>query len=164
MNPGPNVLLRRPRVICHMAVSIDGRVVVDGWPESVAAAVRRAYELVHERYEADGWIRGRVTMEPFAGGVRAEVDVAREHTGRAPRENFRASGDLGSFAIAIDPSGRLAWESNDIGGWPAGRSSTVFGFIDRPRNRSGCAAVLFVAAICRGSRTMSEGASRPYEA
>ena len=32
---------RRPRVICQMAASLDGRIVVDGWPESVAAAVRR---------------------------------------------------------------------------------------------------------------------------
>ena len=39
---------RRPRVICHMAISIDGRIVVDGWPSSVAEAVRREYELVHE--------------------------------------------------------------------------------------------------------------------
>ena len=32
---------QRPRVICHMAVSLHGRIVVDRWPESVAAAVRR---------------------------------------------------------------------------------------------------------------------------
>jgi len=49
-----------------MAASLDGRIVVDGWPESVAAAVRAEYELVHDSYEADGWICGRVTMEPFA--------------------------------------------------------------------------------------------------
>ena len=106
---------RRPRVICHMGASVDGRIVVDGWPESAAAAVRRQYELVHESYEAEGWICGRVTMEPFAGGVRPEADVAREHTG-APREDFRAPGDHDSFAFAIDSSGRLMWESNDLGG------------------------------------------------
>jgi riboflavin biosynthesis pyrimidine reductase len=64
----------RPRVICHMAASVDGRIVVDGWPESVAAAVRREYEQVHESYAADGWICGRVTMEPFAGDVRSADD------------------------------------------------------------------------------------------
>lgn len=27
MGPG-----RRPRVICHMAVSVDGRIATKGWP------------------------------------------------------------------------------------------------------------------------------------
>jgi 2,5-diamino-6-(ribosylamino)-4(3H)-pyrimidinone 5'-phosphate reductase len=67
----------RPRVICHMAASLDGRIVVDAWPESAAAAARRQYELVHASYESDGWICGRVTMEPFAGGLRPDADVAR---------------------------------------------------------------------------------------
>ena len=106
----------RPRVICHMAISVDGRVVVDGWPSAVASAVRRQYEEVHASYEADGWICGRVTMEPFAGGVRPETEVAREHVGGAAREDFRAPGDFDSFAFAIDSSGRLAWETNDIDG------------------------------------------------
>ena len=104
----------RPRVICHMTASIDGRIVVDGWP--VSAEVRRQYEQVHASYEPDGWMCGRVTMEPFAGGVRSDADVAREHSGGAPREDFRASGEFDSFAFAIDPGGRLAWESNDIDG------------------------------------------------
>ncbi len=98
-----------------MAASIDGRIVVDDWPDSVTGAVRRQYDEVHASYEADGWICGRVTMEPFAGGVRPEVEVAREHQG-APRENFIATGEHDSFAFAIDARGRLAWESNDISG------------------------------------------------
>ena len=105
---------RRPRVICHMMASVDGRIVTGGW--SLSPEGRRQYELVHARYEPDGWICGRVTMEPFAKRVRSEAEVAREHVGGAPREDFRAPGDYDSFAIAIDPSGRLAWESNDIDG------------------------------------------------
>jgi hypothetical protein len=99
-----------------MATSVDGRIVVDGWPESAAAAVRRQYEQVHAAYEADGWICGRITMEPFAGAVRPEEEVVRAHPGGAPREDFVAAGDHGSFAFAIDPLGRLAWTANDIDG------------------------------------------------
>jgi 2,5-diamino-6-(ribosylamino)-4(3H)-pyrimidinone 5'-phosphate reductase len=105
---------RRPRVICHMLASVDGRIVVDRWPGS--AVGQRQYELVHASYEADGWLCGRVTMEPFAGAVRSEAEVAREHTGGAPREEFVAPADHDSFAFAVDPRGRLAWESNDIDG------------------------------------------------
>ena len=116
----------RPRVICHMLASVDGRIVTDDWPLSPEA--RRHYELVHASYEADGWICGRVTMEPFAKRVRSDAEVAREHPspslrsgsgqapGGAPREDFLAPGAYDSFAFAVDPGGRLAWESNDIDG------------------------------------------------
>jgi riboflavin biosynthesis pyrimidine reductase len=97
-----------------MMASIDGRIVTDCWP--LSAEARRQYELVHASYEADGWICGRVTMEPFAGSVRSEEEVARQYAGRSPRQDFVASGDHDSYAFAIDPSGRLAWGSNDIDG------------------------------------------------
>jgi 2,5-diamino-6-(ribosylamino)-4(3H)-pyrimidinone 5'-phosphate reductase len=105
---------RRPRVICHMMASIDGRIVVDRWPLSTEG--RRQYELIHASYEPDGWMCGRVTMAPFAGGLRSEAEVAREHPDGAAREDFIAPGDYDSFAFAVDPSGRLAWASNDIDG------------------------------------------------
>jgi 2,5-diamino-6-(ribosylamino)-4(3H)-pyrimidinone 5'-phosphate reductase len=117
---------RRPRVICHMLASVDGRIVTGGWP--LTAEARKQYELVHASYEADGWICGRVTMEPFAKRVRSDAEVAREHPspslrsgsgqapGGAPREDFLAPGAYDSFAFAVDPGGRLAWESNDIDG------------------------------------------------
>jgi riboflavin biosynthesis pyrimidine reductase len=98
-----------------MATSIDGRIVVDGWPDTAAAAVRRHYEQIHASYEADGWICGRITMEPFAGGVRADAEVAREHGG-VHRDDFVAPGEHDSFAFAIDASGRLIWQTNDIDG------------------------------------------------
>ena len=104
----------RPRVICHMLASVDGRIVTSGWPLSPEG--RRSYELVHASYEPDAWICGRITMEPFAKRLRAAADVAHEHEGGAPREDFVAPGDHDSFAFAVDPSGRLAWESNDIDG------------------------------------------------
>jgi 2,5-diamino-6-(ribosylamino)-4(3H)-pyrimidinone 5'-phosphate reductase len=105
--------MTRPRVICHMATSVDGRIAASGWP--VVEAVRAVYEQVHDKYNADGWICGRVTMEPFAKRLRRDAQVNREHLGEA-REDFVAPGEHASYAIAIDASGRLAWESNDIDG------------------------------------------------
>jgi riboflavin biosynthesis pyrimidine reductase len=54
-------------------------------------------------------------MEPFAGGSRSDAEVAREYAGPA-REDFGAPGEHDSFAVAIDPRGRLAWKTNDIDG------------------------------------------------
>jgi 2,5-diamino-6-(ribosylamino)-4(3H)-pyrimidinone 5'-phosphate reductase len=104
----------RPRVICHMLASVDGRIAAAGWPLTPDA--RRQYELVHAMYQPEGWICGRVTMEAFAKHVRSDAEVARERAGGERRDDFRAPGAHDSFAFAIDPRGRLAWESNDIAG------------------------------------------------
>ena len=104
----------RPRVICHMMTSIDGRIVTDGWPMS--AEGRKQYEIVHATYEPDGWLCGRVTMElHFASGVRPDAEVVREYHG-APREDFVAPGEHDSYAFALDSHGRLVWESGEIEG------------------------------------------------
>jgi len=105
---------QRPRVICHMMAAIDGRIVTDGWP--LSAEERRVYEQIHATYESNAWICGRVTMaRHFAAGTRPDAEVARTHHG-PPREDFVAPGDHASFAIAVDPRGKLVWESGDVGG------------------------------------------------
>ena len=105
---------RRPRVICHMMTSLDGRIVTEGWPLSKEG--RKQYEQVHATYAPDGWMCGRVTMEQhFAQGTRSDADVAREHHGPA-REDWIAPGEHESFAFAVDTHGRLAWKTNDIEG------------------------------------------------
>lgn len=45
--------VRRPRVICHMMSSIDGRIVVDRWPR---VAHLDEYEKTADTYRADAWI------------------------------------------------------------------------------------------------------------
>ena len=43
--------MERPRVICHMMASIDGRIVTEGWP--VSGEEMKQYEAVHESYNPD---------------------------------------------------------------------------------------------------------------
>lgn len=107
----------RPRVICHILASVDGRIVTDDWP--LADAERAEYERVHESYGAEGWLVGRVTLERhFAAGTRSDVEIAQEHDG-PPREDFVAPGAAGgrpSFAFAVDARGKLRWDSGDVDG------------------------------------------------
>ncbi|GLC25268.1 RibD family protein [Roseisolibacter agri] len=104
----------RPRVICHMMASLDGRIVTEEWP--LSADERREYEQLHATYGSDGWLCGRITMEQhFAAGARTDADVARTYDG-PPREDFVAPGEHDSYAIAVDPRGKLVWESGDAGG------------------------------------------------
>lgn len=97
-----------------MLASVDGRIVTDGWP--LSAEERRQYEAVHATYAPDGWLCGRVTMEQhFAAGTRSDADVARTYDG-PPREDFVAPGAHSSYAIAVDPRGKLVWASGDAAG------------------------------------------------
>src|SRR3954462_2615024 len=98
---------KRPKVICHMGPSIDGRIVTAGWRLGPQRSAE--YERTAASFEADAWIIGRVSMEPYAGS--APLPRA---SGRLPRTDFVARDDARSYALAIDPRGKLRWESAAI--------------------------------------------------
>ena len=106
----------RPTIICHMGTSIDGGLHPSRFtqaPAGVSAeALRRHYEAIHDRFEAEGWIVGRKTMAEMAKGreraVAAALSPAREpHLGQRNGRNL---------AIAIDPSGRVHYGKDNVGG------------------------------------------------
>jgi len=100
----------RPYVICHMLPSVDGRIVLRDWKVPNAT---REYERTAATFDADAWIIGRISMEPYAGNARVPARKTRQ---RIAREDFVAEHDASSYAIAIDPSGKLKWTKNNIDG------------------------------------------------
>jgi 2,5-diamino-6-(ribosylamino)-4(3H)-pyrimidinone 5'-phosphate reductase len=99
----------RPYVICHMVPSVDGRIVTSGW--HLARGLVAEYERTASTFGADAWIIGRVSMEPYAGNAPLPARSGRE---RIPRTDFVARSDAPSYAIAIDPHGKLRWASGAI--------------------------------------------------
>jgi 2,5-diamino-6-(ribosylamino)-4(3H)-pyrimidinone 5'-phosphate reductase len=104
-------MTRRPYVICHMVPSVDGRIVTRDWP--LPQGILAEYERTAASFEADAWIIGRISMEPYAGKARLPT-AARG--ARLPRTDFVARPDAPSYAIAIDSGGKLRWESGAIDG------------------------------------------------
>lgn len=108
----------RPRVICHMISTIDGRIVTAHWP-GIGEGLRE-YERTGSTYAADAWMCGRVTMEHFAGSTRSEHELAREAAARpasgVARADFVAAGAHTPYAVAVDPHGRLLWSASEIDG------------------------------------------------
>ncbi len=92
-----------------MVPSVDGRIVVGGW--RLPGTVLSEYERTAATFGADAWIIGRVSMEPYAGRARIPARAPRE---RIPRTDFVARTGAPSYAIALDPSGKLRWESASI--------------------------------------------------
>jgi riboflavin biosynthesis pyrimidine reductase len=96
-----------------MAPSVDGRIVTRGWG-SLRTLVAE-YERTAAAFDADAWMVGRISMEPYAGRARLP---ARPPRGRVPPGDFVARADAPSYAVALDPSGKLRWESAAIDGEP----------------------------------------------
>jgi 2,5-diamino-6-(ribosylamino)-4(3H)-pyrimidinone 5'-phosphate reductase len=93
-----------------MLPSVDGRIVLRHWKLGNATG---EYETTAATFDADAWIIGRISMEPYAGKARVP---ARRTRRRLAREDFVAEHDATSYAIAVDPSGKLRWEASDIDG------------------------------------------------
>jgi len=94
-----------------MSPSIDGRIVATKW--GILRSLSAEYERTAQTFDADAWIIGRISMEPYAGKTRVPHGKVKR---RIPRRDFVADSDAESYAIAIDPSGKLTWKSNAIGG------------------------------------------------
>jgi 2,5-diamino-6-(ribosylamino)-4(3H)-pyrimidinone 5'-phosphate reductase len=105
----------KPYVICHMMPSVDGRLRTDRW--DIPEAGHQEYERTADSYHADGWICGRKTMEEFARG-RARPSARTND--RIPREDYVIPRNRKSdrYAIALDPEGKLNWQTNDVEGDP----------------------------------------------
>jgi riboflavin biosynthesis pyrimidine reductase len=105
----------RPHIICHMGTSIDGRLHPSRFTAPIAGTadvLRSHYEKIHDQFDADGWIVGRVTLSEMAKGTERPMSnvpkVARE-----PHIGERQGRKL---AIGIDPSGRAHYGKDNIGG------------------------------------------------
>lgn len=100
---------KRPYVICHMVPSLDGKILTAGWrlPPSMLAE----YESTAQTFKADAWMIGRISMAPYAGKARVP---ARKAGPPIPRTDFIARRDAKSYAIVLDPSGKLTWKSSSI--------------------------------------------------
>src|SRR4051812_22014567 len=95
----------KPYVICHMMTSVDGRIKTDRWNLKKSGNV---YEKIGGRIKSDGWIVGRTTAEELANSkprnpvaVKSAID----------KEDFVAKYVAKSFAVSIDPKGKVNWKS-----------------------------------------------------
>ena len=106
----------RPRIVCHMVSSIDGRLLPDRWTQPAQgvdrAALFRHYDETAARFEADGWMVGRKTMAAYARGSARPV-AAGGAIPRAPHVAERKGRDL---AVALDPRGVLHYGQDNAGG------------------------------------------------
>lgn len=105
----------KPHVICHMMVSLDGRIHPSRYtasPDGNRQDWTKVYEDLHGTLAGDAWLVGRVTMAEMSKGTPHPPPAP----GKVSRPHHFASRDAGGYAIAVDRSGKLHFAKADIGG------------------------------------------------
>lgn len=105
----------KPHIVCLMLSSLDGRLGSGRSGEGAEAEIAaraKAFEAAHDELGGDGWIVGRVTA--------AEMSKAKAHPPASfdppPRPHRFAQPEAEGYAIVVDPSGKLHFDTPDIGG------------------------------------------------
>ena len=101
----------KPYVICHMLASVDGRIVTSSW--NLSDEGRTEYERTAATYHADAWMCGRITMAAFAKGTSPDGSSV---SSVLSKRDFVAPHQGTTYAIAVDPHGKLYWQTNAIDG------------------------------------------------
>lgn len=99
----------KPYIICHMMSSLDGHALTDGWERPFKNAAGDLYEELAKTFNFDAWICGRVTMQEISHGDDYPRGLAKS---AVPRTHHFADRNAESYAISIDPHGKVAWKSN----------------------------------------------------
>jgi riboflavin biosynthesis pyrimidine reductase len=99
-----------------MTTSLDGKVIGEYLRVERAGYFTDLYEKIHDSYESKAWMCGRITMEEhFTFGHK--LDLRHEHQSPIPRTDYVANNNAESYAIAVDPSGKLGWTKNSVEAW-----------------------------------------------
>ena len=100
----------RPYIICHMLSSVDGKI--DGTALR-AVTTEGDYEATGTQLEGDAWICGRTTMQMHFAEEEPFVSASHRPAGQQPVHVARKAK---SYAISVDTTGKLRWESGDLYG------------------------------------------------
>lgn len=105
----------KPKITILMVTSLDGRLHPSRFTSSPDGGRREwgaEYEKAHGSLNGDAWLVGRVTM--------AEMSKAAAHPpanpGAVRRPVHVATKEAKTFAIGLDPSGKVHFAKGDVGG------------------------------------------------
>lgn len=105
--------MQKPYIICHMMMSIDGKVTGNFLAKDECKNACEIYYDINRNTKSNGFICGRVTMESsFTGGFFPNLS---EFDGVSIDKNDFVADELsGFYAVAFDPKGKLGWKTNKI--------------------------------------------------
>ena len=98
----------RPYVICHMTMSVDGKVTGTFLESADSQKGIEEYYRINRQFKADAFACGRVTMEgSFTGGFVPDLTMFED--AKVDREDHIFSGEAKLYAVSFDRHGKLGW-------------------------------------------------------
>lgn len=105
--------MNRPYVVCHMTISIDGKVTGSFLSHRKYQSAIEDYFQINRDYHADAFACGRVTMEDsFTDGWYP--DLTPFEAIPSLRMDYIADEEAKFWAVAFDRTGRLGWNTSHI--------------------------------------------------
>lgn len=103
----------RPYIVCHMVMSIDGKVTGEFLYKPECEAATEEYYRINREYKADAFACGSVTMEgSFTGGFKPDLSAFKGM--KVAREDFVADKEATYYAVSFDRTGRVGWTESRI--------------------------------------------------
>lgn len=100
----------RPRIICHMMTSVDGKITGPYMEAKSAEIANGEYERTNNTYNSQAWLCGRVTTdEIFTFYCKPDLD---ENAPTVPDGDFVAVSNASMYYVSADASGKIGWASN----------------------------------------------------
>lgn len=104
--------MNRPYIICHMLTSLDGKITGPYMKTDAVNDASDEYERINASYHSQGWLCGRVTTdENFTFYKKPALDA---NAPAVPEGDYVAVQNATMHYVAVDASGKLAWESNTL--------------------------------------------------
>ncbi len=104
----------RPKVICHMIESVDGRLHPSRWSKPFNDIdISECYEAYAAKFPAQAWMVGRTTLAEFDEQVE-EKESAVVEGGVTKACVFNALEDGQTMAVVLDPKGKLHYKTSTI--------------------------------------------------
>ncbi|MBM7687748.1 hypothetical protein [Enterococcus ureilyticus] len=105
-------MMKRPKIICHMLTSINGKISGGYMSSKYAIAGGETYETTNDSYLSQAWLCGRVTMEKnFTNFNKPEL---KEIKTPYPRTDYVAQAKDQMYIVSADPSGKVGWIENTV--------------------------------------------------
>lgn len=102
----------RPKIICHMMTSVDGKITGDFMKTRSAEIVGEEYERINNTFNPQAWLCGRVTTdENFTFYRKPDLE---QNVSIVPEGDFVNVSDATMYYVSADPSGKIGWTSNTL--------------------------------------------------
>ena len=103
----------RPKIICHMLTSMDGKVTGSFLQSPQAERACEHYYELHRSFDADAFACGRLTMEESFMDD-AYPDLAPFVDAVVPAGDYIAEKHADRYAVAFDRKGRIGWKTGTL--------------------------------------------------